>query len=54
MRYKDTFARKGSALYSALQAGDKKLAEKTYKETSARYAAQYSKEDREWFAAMSK
>jgi hypothetical protein len=49
-KFKDTYVAKGSALFEALKANDKKLAEKVYKETNARYCAMYSKEDREWFA----
>lgn len=53
-KYKDTLVGKASALNTALQNNNKKEAEKVYKETSARYAAMFSKEDRDWFLDRSK
>lgn len=49
-KYKDILVGKGSTLYAALEANNKKLAEKIYKENTAKYCAMYSKEDRDWFA----
>ena len=48
--YKGVWVAKGSALYEAMNSSDKKVAEKLFKESSARYAAMYSAADREWFA----
>lgn len=53
IRYKDIFVGKSSALAEAIEKGSAE-AKKTYDETSARYAAMHSKEDRAWFAAKSK
>lgn len=50
MKYKDTWAAKGSALYNALKDGQKKMAEMIYKQTTAGYASRYTKEDRDWFS----
>lgn len=53
-RYKDTFVAKGSALLEAMEMKDgKKLAEKIYKETTARAKALYG-EDYDWFMAFNK
>ena len=49
--YKGVLVGKGSALYDALQAKDEKLAKKIFGETTERYKALYSKEDRDWFAS---
>ena len=49
-QYKDVLVGKNSLLAAALIANNKKLAEKIYKETTAKYCAMYSKEDRDWFA----
>ena len=55
-RYKDIFVASGSELAKAIDdhPKDPKPAEKVYKETTTRYAAMFSKEDRDWFAARSK
>ncbi len=49
LKYKDTHTKRGSALYEAMQDKNKKVAEKVYKATTARYNAMYSQEDRDWF-----
>lgn len=64
LKYKDILVAKGSALYDAMTnksvavviEGQKKknTAEQVYKETTLRYKAMHSKEDRDWFAEMSK
>ena len=54
MFYKGVEQQKGSPVYEALKAGDKKLAEKLFKENTAKYNTQYSQEDRDWFAATAK
>lgn len=53
-RYKDTHVGKSSALAAALDKGDQAEAKKVYDETTQRYKAMFSEEDRVWFAAKSK
>lgn len=45
---------KGSPVWEAWFSGDKKLAQKLFKENTAKYNTQYSQEDRDWFAATAK
>ena len=45
---------KGSAVWDAWFSGDKKLAQKLFKENTAKFETQYSKEDRDWFATTAK
>lgn len=43
MRYEDTVVASGSNLYAALEAGDKKLAKKLYKESKAEFEKYFGK-----------
>ncbi len=52
-RFKDVLVAKGSDLADALAAGDKKVAEKVYNETTERYKRLYPEADREWFKQFS-
>lgn len=47
IKYKDTYAKKGSELFKALTEGGDPA--KVYKETTERFNAMYSPEDRAWF-----
>jgi hypothetical protein len=51
--FKGVLVSRKSDLATALESGNRKEAEKVFSETTARYKALYSKEDREWFAKMS-
>lgn len=51
--YKGVMVGKGSALYEALNNKDDKAAKKIFGETTERYKALYSQEDRDWFANWS-
>lgn len=46
--YKGTYVGKGSALAEAIEKGDAE-AKKVYDETTQRFDAMYSQEDRTWF-----
>lgn len=50
--YKDTHVGRGSALAQALEKSPAE-AKKVYEETTARYLAMYSAEDRRWFKERS-
>lgn len=45
---------KGSPVWEAWFSGDKKLAKKLFDENTKKYETQFSKEDRDWFAATAK
>ena len=48
------YVSKGTDVYDAWKAGDKKLAKKLFDANTKKYETQYSKEDRDWFASTAK